>query len=284
MRNVTSEAQKKTMMVSSVSTESMHHSLGNQKQSRPAAVGKGHLKKQSRHAHLKDTPSSQDEQPHRPKKTAQPNLVVHEQNYHHRNECMGMNAAVTTQNFIENVHDDTHSSVVMDFDEQHQSDMSHAAYIVSSPRGATKRKKRKRQEVFDEYADQPLTHYDEYDPNVHAIPTDDHLHDVSRPLKKSKKPRKVKDPLQPKKPPSGYAMFVSFLKNQPDSNAKREAGALVKRAGLLWHAMTVEEKAPFHLLAAEAKERHQIDTEIYNQQKAAREQAAIQSNHFLNHH
>ncbi|XP_057526685.1 high mobility group B protein 7-like [Amaranthus tricolor] len=88
--------------------------------------------------------------------------------------------------------------------------------------------------------------------------------DESKP--KKRKLSKAKDPNMPKRPMSGYFVFLEDFRKEykeihPDSKGVKE---VAKEAGAKWKAMTDEEKKPYLDKAAELKVEYEKAMEAYN--------------------
>mmetsp|Transcript_2890 Transcript_2890/g.5348 ORF Transcript_2890/g.5348 Transcript_2890/m.5348 type:complete len:371 (+) Transcript_2890:228-1340(+) len=73
---------------------------------------------------------------------------------------------------------------------------------------------------------------------------------------KSKKRKRMKDPLTPKNPLSAYLFFVVKQRSSGSENSKDSFSATAKKIGQKWRAMTHEEKMPFIQLAKYDKQRY----------------------------
>lgn len=83
---------------------------------------------------------------------------------------------------------------------------------------------------------------------------------------KKRKLSKVKDPNMPKRPMSGYFVFMEdfrkvYKEEHPDSKGVKE---VAKEAGAKWKSMTDEEKKPYLDKAAELKAEYEKAMEAYN--------------------
>ncbi|XP_074316179.1 high mobility group B protein 7 [Silene latifolia] len=96
---------------------------------------------------------------------------------------------------------------------------------------------------------------------------------------KKRKLTKVKDPNMPKRPLSGYFLFLedfrkTYKEEHPDSKGIKE---LAKDAGAKWKAMTDEEKKPYLDRAVELKAEYEKAMVEYNAQKEEEETADVQA-------
>ncbi|KNA04843.1 hypothetical protein SOVF_195910 [Spinacia oleracea] len=83
---------------------------------------------------------------------------------------------------------------------------------------------------------------------------------------KKRKLSKVKDPNMPKRPMSGYFLFLEdfrkvYKEEHPDSKGVKE---VAKEAGAKWKSMTDEEKKPYQDKYAELKVEYEKAMEAYN--------------------
>jgi len=78
------------------------------------------------------------------------------------------------------------------------------------------------------------------------------------------KQKKYKDPNAPKRPPSAFFIFCGDFRTkvkseQPDASI----GDVAKKLGLMWNALSVEDKQPYEKKAAKLKEQYDKDITAY---------------------
>ncbi|XP_021735495.1 high mobility group B protein 7-like [Chenopodium quinoa] len=96
---------------------------------------------------------------------------------------------------------------------------------------------------------------------------------------KKRKLSKVKDPNMPKRPMSGYFVFMEefrkvYKEEHPESKGVKE---VAKEAGAKWKSMTDEEKKPYLDKAAELKVEYEKAMEAYNADNNAEEPEDLQA-------
>ncbi|XP_057861770.1 high mobility group B protein 1 [Cryptomeria japonica] len=92
---------------------------------------------------------------------------------------------------------------------------------------------------------------------------------LKRQAKKEKKAKK--DPNKPKRPPSGFFVFLEgFRKQYKEANPNSKSiSAVAKAGGEKWQSMSEAEKAPFEATAAKKKAEYQNAMAAYNNKQEA---------------
>lgn len=79
----------------------------------------------------------------------------------------------------------------------------------------------------------------------------------------------LKDPNRPKRAKTGYLYFCNherpdIMKRMRKKNEKINVGAIQKKLGKMWGAMSDDEKNPYVKQSDEDKERYKEEMEVYN--------------------
>ncbi len=87
----------------------------------------------------------------------------------------------------------------------------------------------------------------------------------SAPGGKEKKPKKVKDPMAPKKPSGAYMWFCKDMRDDiKKEHPERGVTDIGRRLGELWKSTSDEEKKKYYIMAEEDKERYNKDMSSYH--------------------
>ncbi|KAI5071435.1 hypothetical protein GOP47_0013686 [Adiantum capillus-veneris] len=92
---------------------------------------------------------------------------------------------------------------------------------------------------------------------------------ASRGARQEKKPKKSKDPGQPKRPPSAFFCFMEeFRKTYKEKHPENKSVAAVGKAGgNQWSSMSDKEKEPYVSVAADRKAEYERQMDAYNRSK-----------------